>query len=292
MEKGIDVWLDRWEMLPGDSLVEKIFEEGLKEANAVIVVLSNNSINKRWVREELDTAVINRINKNSKLIPIILDGIKRVEIPQALHSTVWETISDTNDFELSAKRIISSLIGLSNKPAIGKLPKYANSEIEIISELNLIDTKILKTICEIGIEEEYLFADSNKIFSKLKDSEIPFEEIIDSIKILDGRFYIKASWDSGGFSHASVTVYGFQEYAKVYIPPYNEYIKSVASFLANAGDTVQQSDIISKELSIPLVIVNHIIDLFEQNGFVKKNEMSGNITIVYSISPELKRRLM
>jgi hypothetical protein len=25
LEKGIDVWLDRWEMLPGDSLVGKIF---------------------------------------------------------------------------------------------------------------------------------------------------------------------------------------------------------------------------------------------------------------------------
>lgn len=39
-EKGIDAWLDRWEMAPGDSLVRKIFEEGLKEANAVIVVVS------------------------------------------------------------------------------------------------------------------------------------------------------------------------------------------------------------------------------------------------------------
>lgn len=76
------------------------------------------------------------------------------------------------------------------------------------------------------------------------------------------------------FRLASVTVYGFQEYAKVYIPSYNEYIKVVASFLANAGGTVKQSDIMSKELSIPLVIVNHIIDLFEQKGFVKKNEMS------------------
>lgn len=28
---GIDAWLDKWEMLPGDSLVDKIFEEGFKE---------------------------------------------------------------------------------------------------------------------------------------------------------------------------------------------------------------------------------------------------------------------
>ena len=29
---GVDAWLDKWEMLPGDSLVDKIFEEGIKEA--------------------------------------------------------------------------------------------------------------------------------------------------------------------------------------------------------------------------------------------------------------------
>ncbi len=27
-EKGVDAWLDKWEMLPGDSLVDKFFEEG------------------------------------------------------------------------------------------------------------------------------------------------------------------------------------------------------------------------------------------------------------------------
>lgn len=32
---GVDAWLDKWEMLPGDSLVGKIFEEGLKDAQAV-----------------------------------------------------------------------------------------------------------------------------------------------------------------------------------------------------------------------------------------------------------------
>ena len=47
---GVDAWLDQWEMKPGDSLVDKIFEEGLKEARAVIVVLSKVSVQKPWVR--------------------------------------------------------------------------------------------------------------------------------------------------------------------------------------------------------------------------------------------------
>ncbi len=58
-DNGVDAWLDQWEMKPGDSLVDKIFEEGLKEASAVIIVLSTNSVRKPWVLEELNTSVGN-----------------------------------------------------------------------------------------------------------------------------------------------------------------------------------------------------------------------------------------
>ena len=60
-------------MLPGDSLVDKIFGEGIKDAKAVIVVLSNFSVEKPWVREELNAAFVKRINNGSKLIPIVID---------------------------------------------------------------------------------------------------------------------------------------------------------------------------------------------------------------------------
>jgi len=30
-QQGIDAWLDKWEMSPGDSLIDKIFEEGIKQ---------------------------------------------------------------------------------------------------------------------------------------------------------------------------------------------------------------------------------------------------------------------
>lgn len=36
--EGVYAWLDVWEMQPGDSLVDKIFTEGIGEADAVIVV--------------------------------------------------------------------------------------------------------------------------------------------------------------------------------------------------------------------------------------------------------------
>jgi len=88
-EKGVDAWLDKWEMLPGDSLVDKIFEEGIKEADSFIIILSNNSITKPWVREELNASFIKRINKNCKIIPVVLDNCN---VPECLHSTIWEKL--------------------------------------------------------------------------------------------------------------------------------------------------------------------------------------------------------
>ncbi len=38
--KGVDTWVAFWDMLPGDKLVTKIFDEGLKPSDAVIVILS------------------------------------------------------------------------------------------------------------------------------------------------------------------------------------------------------------------------------------------------------------
>lgn len=80
-ENGVDAWLDQWEMRPGDSLVDKIFEEGLKEARAVIIVLSKVSVQKPWVREELNTSVVNRISRGTRLIPVIIDDC---EVPESL----------------------------------------------------------------------------------------------------------------------------------------------------------------------------------------------------------------
>lgn len=83
--KGVNAWLDVWEILPGDSLIDKIFEEGLKDAEGFIVILSRSSVNKEWVREELNAAMVKKINGLTKLIPVVLDDC---EIPEGLNSTV------------------------------------------------------------------------------------------------------------------------------------------------------------------------------------------------------------
>jgi hypothetical protein len=119
--RGIDVWLDSWEMLPGDSLVDKIFNQGLKSCTAFIIVLSKNSVESKWVREELNAGIVKRIADNTKLIPIRLDAC---EVPVALQGTLWIDIPNLSDYERELEQVVNAVYGQYNKPALGHAPAY------------------------------------------------------------------------------------------------------------------------------------------------------------------------
>src|SRR5688572_11441747 len=135
--KGINAWVDKWEMLPGDSLVDKIFEEGIKNASAIIVVLSKASVKKKWVREELNAAFVKKVNGSSKLIPVVLDDC---EIPEALQSSVWERILDFNSYDAEFERIVMSIYGDYDKPPLGEVPRYALTILDTVPGIDKVDS--------------------------------------------------------------------------------------------------------------------------------------------------------
>lgn len=140
-ESGIDAWLDKWEMLPGDSLVEKIFDEGLKGARAVIIVLSRYSVRKPWIKEELNASIVKKIAKGTKIIPVIIDDC---EVPESLKSTVWEKVNNIYSYQESLDRIIASIFDKVQKPDIGPVPFYARQQLFQIQGLNQSDNLVLK----------------------------------------------------------------------------------------------------------------------------------------------------
>ncbi len=107
--RGIDVWLDKWEILPGDKLVGKIFDEGIGNAEFIIIVLSNKSISKPWVRAELEVAVVKRIEEGAKIIPVVID--RGCQIPEAIKSDLRVVIEDLNNYDPELKRIVSAIYG-------------------------------------------------------------------------------------------------------------------------------------------------------------------------------------
>ena len=128
---GEEVWWDQWEILGGDSLIQKIFEEGLAQAAAFVVVLSSESVKSKWVRQELDVATVRKIEGVTKIIPVVRDN---VEIPTALRALL--RIDMRQNFEEGVQRIINSVHGITDKPKRSAQESIALSLTESVAGLS------------------------------------------------------------------------------------------------------------------------------------------------------------
>ena len=284
---GVDVWLDRWEMLPGDSLVQKIFDEGLKNAAAVIVVLSRISVEKPWVRQELDTAFVKRVNSGSKLIPVVID---ECELPEALKATLWERIQDLNNYEASFQRILAAVYGQQEKPPLGTPPSYVHEKLVDVGGLSKTDNLVLKLSCELAIRKDDDRLLPEEAFKNGEDWLVPEEELQESLEMLDRQSYISIARVIGPkFPHYRVTAYGFDAYARAYMNEYDAVTTEIISAIVNKG--LDNTHALRDKTNKPIQLIEFILDNLEAQGHLKLSKMSSRFTRAYNVSPALRRFL-
>ena len=105
-QRGVRVWVDHGEIRPGDSLVQRIFGDGIGRADAVIVVLSRHSADNRWVRAEIDAACTRRILDGIRVVAVCLDG---VPVPPVLGSLLYVEVDPDTDWSPEFERIVWAL---------------------------------------------------------------------------------------------------------------------------------------------------------------------------------------
>lgn len=285
--RGVDAWLDRWEMLPGDSLVDKIFEEGIKEAAAVIVVLSRFSVEKPWVREELNAAFVKRVNSGSKLIPVVIDDC---QVPEALNSTLWQRVDKLTEYEASLDRIVAAIFGSTDKPPIGQQPQYSKSFVASIGDLSNMDSLVLKLACDDALKTGTDFINPGKVYLVDNKPVVPEAELEDSLEVLDQHGYVELSRTLGaGLSHFRVTTFGFDAYAHACIPNYDEVVAAVVAGIVNKQ--LHDNVTLEHELGKPRMLIDHILDVLESRRHISQSKMIDGLQRIYNISPTLKRSL-
>ena len=111
LHHGVDVWLDSWEMYPGDSLYDKI-EKGMKEVDAFIILLSQASLESSWVRDEMKIALERRRREPSfRIVPILLE---KVDPPSFLLDIIYIEWMDKTDESLHS--LLRALKKIDLKP--------------------------------------------------------------------------------------------------------------------------------------------------------------------------------
>jgi hypothetical protein len=84
---GADVWIDEWELHPGDSLRQRL-TQGIEDCQFFVIVLSARSINKPWVTWELDAGTIRAIEGTATIVPIVYGKLPISDLPVDLRSKV------------------------------------------------------------------------------------------------------------------------------------------------------------------------------------------------------------
>jgi len=110
IQKHVGVWLDKWEMRPGDSLIDKI-QNGIESSSHLLVVLSPNYIQSEWCKKEQNAGIMKEIKaKEIILIPILLEDC---EIPIFLQEKVYADFR--KDFSSGFSELYGSLSRIANE---------------------------------------------------------------------------------------------------------------------------------------------------------------------------------
>ncbi|CAN5351500.1 toll/interleukin-1 receptor domain-containing protein [soil metagenome] len=287
-DRGVDVWFDEWELLPGDSLVDKIFEEGLQGAEVFLIVISQHSIESGWVREELDGAVVRKIEKQCRIIPIVIESCA---IPEVLKHTVWQRIDDINSYDPELDRIVRAIYDVRQKPPLGNPPGYAG--ISPAAGLQAIDTRVLQVAGEMALKTDSKLLDSHSALAELASESVSEDAFLESLEVLEGRGYLKIvktlAQGIDGMSAFMLTTWGLHEYCQAFLPDYDRVIHAVSAFLVNHGGGADGE--IGQDLGKPRQLVENVLDLFEANGWIRATKLTGPTMHVHWVSPELKREL-
>jgi hypothetical protein len=115
-----NVWIDTWELNAGDSLIERI-ESAIGDADAILVLLSESSVQSEWCKKELRAGLMRELEEKSVLvIPVVIDNC---EIPLFLKEKLWVDFRKDKDEQLAL--LLRSLDRISN-PTQGRVdtPEY------------------------------------------------------------------------------------------------------------------------------------------------------------------------
>jgi hypothetical protein len=268
-ENGVDAWLDQWEMKPGDSLVDKIFEEGLGNAHAVVIVLSAASVNKPWVREELNVSVVKRLQKGLKIIPVVID---RCEVPGALQSTLWQQIDDLNQYDAAFERILNAIFDRSAKPPIGEKPAVYAIEPKL-SGMTSADQELLNALYRHEVDQG------------LDPFEFEIgadEDRFASVEILRQRGLIHVE-SLGPSLYVRLTTEGFKLLCD------ESQLSKAAALIVNEGVADNQS--LFERMGRSRSYANFLLDVLEAAGHLQLAKYGNGVWEIASVSPTLKRSL-
>ncbi|MEW5861043.1 MAG: toll/interleukin-1 receptor domain-containing protein [Cyanobacteriota bacterium] len=190
--EGIDAWLDKWEILPGERIPQKL-EEGLSNADIFVLVLSPESVNSQWVSYEKDAWLTAQVNEevrarqesrtpSRRLIPVLY---KDCEKPFFLKSFLHVSINDQN-YEEGFQQLVRGMRGESGKPprkgemTPAPIPLSTTGQVSSGVAPRILAFTLLKSLLPAQFSEVIFYYDVEE--SQLPTNVAQVQKAIDVIK--------------------------------------------------------------------------------------------------------------
>ncbi|MBL7205936.1 MAG: toll/interleukin-1 receptor domain-containing protein [Desulfobacteraceae bacterium] len=110
------VWVDRWELNVGDSIINKI-QSAIEGSEAILVILSNASVESEWCKKELSSGILRELEeKRVVVLPVIIEDC---EIPLFLRDKMYA------DFRKNFDEGLNTILD-----AIAKVTSIAQGRLE------------------------------------------------------------------------------------------------------------------------------------------------------------------
>src|SRR5690349_6567274 len=120
-QRGINVWVDTENLIPGSPAWEREIERALRGAAGSIVLLSPNANNSEWVRREISFAEGN----GKRIFPVLIHGDEDDSIPLRLSD--HQRVDLRRDFDGGLDQLANALKEHVGVTAVNLLPKQTKT---------------------------------------------------------------------------------------------------------------------------------------------------------------------
>jgi len=118
VQQNVHIWLDRWELNLGDSIIDKI-QEAADGASALLVILSKTSVDSEWCKKELSVGLLRELEeKRVVVMPVLLEDCK---IPLFVRGKLYADFR--SNFDDGLKAVIDGIAKVTN-PFLSRISEH------------------------------------------------------------------------------------------------------------------------------------------------------------------------
>jgi len=106
-DAGVHVWLDKWNLIPGQSW-QNVLKEAIRNASAVAICIGSAGLGS-WQQEEFRAASSAQVSERPQIIPVLLPGARTDSIPSFLRNVAWADFRDGINNPREMARIVAAI---------------------------------------------------------------------------------------------------------------------------------------------------------------------------------------